>query len=134
MNQWLASKRFVKTFGGVLILSVVFFANAALSSQIPAPDPIAIAKQATHVFVGRVVSTKPNSPLAHCSHRNELVAVVVEESLRGEGPNDIQLPVCQGLKGFHRTLVVDGVYLFFLKKNGDQYLRVYPAGSVIELG
>lgn len=117
----------------VFSFMIFVFVEEALASKILPPDRTFIAREATYVFVGKIMDVRDLSePSQRCNSVNNVTKIEVIENIRGEASRIIELPVCAGNKAFNRVLEKQRLYIFFLKKVGDEYKRLYPIGGIIE--
>ncbi|MDO3381446.1 hypothetical protein [Gilvimarinus algae] len=105
----------------------------SMATTMPEMDNVTIAKTASHIFIGRVVENHDEliKPW-QCNERYYESKIEVIENLRGLSVGSISLPVCQGTKVSNLPLEKNKTYLFFLKRNGEQFIRVSPRGGIIE--
>ncbi len=114
------------------IFTLIVFCELSYASTIMPPNKNYIAESATNIFVGKIIRIETKEPKGRCNSVNNTTTIEVVENIRGKVEKPIELPVCAGNKAFNRILKKDSMYIFFLKKSGSEYKRLYPIGGIVE--
>ena len=111
----------------IIVLACLFLATPLLASRIQTFDYSQVDQLASHIVIGKVISTTEDKPAGACNARNYEATMEIVSSIKGSITGKVfTLPVCIGSKGFNSELREGSTYIFFLKESNGKYQRVHP--------